>query len=177
MKKMFSILLALLFMLPVYAENVVQMPYTVITPDYVREGLYTGEWQNNQPEGYGVFTTATSSGLPWHYIGYWANGLMDGEGGTYWDDGALEVGTYALSYFIDGYALDGASTVQTAIVQPTATPTATSKISYIGNKNSKVFHYPSCDSVSKMKDKNKVSLSSRQEAIKKGYKPCARCNP
>lgn len=48
---------------------------------------------------------------------------------------------------------------------------------YIGNKNSWVFHWPSCDSVSKMKEKNKVTLESRDYAISRGYDPCDRCNP
>lgn len=48
---------------------------------------------------------------------------------------------------------------------------------YIGNKNSKIFHKPSCSSVSDMKDKNKVVLDSREAAIQKGFKPCKKCNP
>ena len=48
---------------------------------------------------------------------------------------------------------------------------------YVGNKGTKKFHEPSCSSVSDMKDKNKVILDSREEAIKKGYKPCKKCNP
>ena len=49
---------------------------------------------------------------------------------------------------------------------------------YILNKSSKVFHYPSCPSVSKMKDKNKETFDgSREEAIAKGYKPCGNCKP
>lgn len=48
---------------------------------------------------------------------------------------------------------------------------------YVGNKNTKTFHEPSCSSVSDMKDKNKVILDSREEAIKKGYSPCKKCNP
>ncbi len=48
---------------------------------------------------------------------------------------------------------------------------------YVGNKSTKKFHEPSCSSVSDMKDKNKVILDSREEAIKKGYKPCKKCNP
>ena len=48
---------------------------------------------------------------------------------------------------------------------------------YIGNKNSKVFHESTCSSVDKMKDKNKVPLSSRDEAISRGFDPCERCHP
>jgi micrococcal nuclease len=48
---------------------------------------------------------------------------------------------------------------------------------YMGNRNSKKFHEPSCSSVSKMSEKNKVRLTSRQEAINGGYNPCGICNP
>ena len=50
--------------------------------------------------------------------------------------------------------------------------------SYIANKNTKKFHYPSCSSVSKMKEKNKWYFNgSRDELINKGYQPCKNCNP
>ena len=50
--------------------------------------------------------------------------------------------------------------------------------SYIANKNTKKFHYPSCSSVSDMKEKNKKPLNcTRDEAISQGYDPCGRCNP
>ena len=49
---------------------------------------------------------------------------------------------------------------------------------YIGNANTKKFHYPNCGAVSQMKEKNKVYLNcTRDEAIKDGYNPCGRCNP
>ena len=48
---------------------------------------------------------------------------------------------------------------------------------YIGNRNSKRFHYPQCPSVLDMKEKNKVLLDSREEAIEKGYTPCGNCHP
>lgn len=48
---------------------------------------------------------------------------------------------------------------------------------YIGNKNTKKFHYANCQSVSDMSEKNKVAIYSRDEAIDAGYKPCKRCNP
>ena len=47
---------------------------------------------------------------------------------------------------------------------------------YIGNANTKKFHYPDCGAVSQMKEKNKVYLNcTRDEAIKDGYNPCGRC--
>ena len=49
---------------------------------------------------------------------------------------------------------------------------------YILNTNTKKFHYPSCKSVSDMKEKNRKSFSrTREEAISRGYVPCKRCNP
>lgn len=48
---------------------------------------------------------------------------------------------------------------------------------YIGNKNSKIFHNPDCNSVAKAKDKNKVVFSTRKEATENGYSPCKTCNP
>lgn len=48
---------------------------------------------------------------------------------------------------------------------------------YIGNKNTHKFHYPDCNSVDQMKEKNKVPLSSREEAIREGYVPCKNCDP
>lgn len=48
---------------------------------------------------------------------------------------------------------------------------------YIGNTNSHKFHTPSCKSVSKMSEKNKITFSSRQAAINQRYSPCNICNP
>ncbi|MBR4502267.1 MAG: hypothetical protein IKP22_10330 [Clostridia bacterium] len=84
------------------------------------------------------------------------------------------------------------------VLAPTATPKPTSKPTpkptktpkpapvyesvpssgpYIGNKNTKKFHYPWCSSVGKMKASNKVQLDTREEAIRLGYVPCKNCNP
>ncbi len=49
---------------------------------------------------------------------------------------------------------------------------------YILNANTHKFHYPSCDSVTDIKEKNKViSRKSREEIIEEGYQPCGRCKP
>ena len=48
---------------------------------------------------------------------------------------------------------------------------------YIGNRNSKKFHYPWCRYVDRMKEENKVCFHSREEAIAAGYIPCKVCNP
>lgn len=46
---------------------------------------------------------------------------------------------------------------------------------YIGNKNSKKFHRPDCHTLPA--EKNRVELSSREEAINNGYSPCGNCAP
>ena len=48
---------------------------------------------------------------------------------------------------------------------------------YVGNKNSKKFHYPSCDGAKSMNEENKVTFNSRDEAIDAGYEPCGKCDP
>ena len=54
-------------------------------------------------------------------------------------------------------------------------PENAAKTEYIGNKNSKVFHLPSCEGLPA--EKNSATLSGRQTAIDLGYKPCGRCKP
>lgn len=49
--------------------------------------------------------------------------------------------------------------------------------SYIGNKNSHVFHTPDCGGVKNMNEKNKVTFENREEAVEAGYHPCSSCNP
>ncbi len=46
---------------------------------------------------------------------------------------------------------------------------------YIGNKNSKKFHLPTCKNLPA--EKNRVYISSRQEAIDYGFSPCGNCHP
>lgn len=53
-----------------------------------------------------------------------------------------------------------------------------SEYSYVLNKNTHVFHYPTCKSVSTMKEKNKIySAQTREEIINSGYKSCGNCHP
>ncbi len=49
---------------------------------------------------------------------------------------------------------------------------------YILNTNTKKFHYPTCNSVSQMSEKNKKAVTaSRDEIIADGYSPCGNCKP
>lgn len=46
---------------------------------------------------------------------------------------------------------------------------------YIGNKNSKKFHRPTCSSLPA--PRNRIYFKTREEAVNAGYVPCKRCNP
>jgi len=49
---------------------------------------------------------------------------------------------------------------------------------YVLNKNTKKFHYESCKSAKKIKDKNRAyHTGTREECISMGYDPCGNCNP
>lgn len=49
---------------------------------------------------------------------------------------------------------------------------------YIVNTNTGKFHYPSCSSVRKMKESNKIFFTgTRDELISQGYDPCGNCHP
>ncbi|MBR4442549.1 MAG: hypothetical protein IKS52_04685 [Clostridia bacterium] len=92
------------------------------------------------------------------------------------------VPTATITPFVSGtfqeyinYYYGSASSGQAA---PAATSRpSTSSTTYIGNKNTHVFHYASCSSVSQMKSSNKVYIDSRQDAIDSSYRPCQRCHP
>ena len=49
---------------------------------------------------------------------------------------------------------------------------------YVINTNTGKFHKPNCDSVTKMKAKNKKEFTgNREELISEGYEPCGSCKP
>ena len=49
---------------------------------------------------------------------------------------------------------------------------------YVANKNTKKFHYISCDSVANMKEENKLYYEGdRQDLLDMGYIPCKACHP
>ncbi len=49
---------------------------------------------------------------------------------------------------------------------------------YIGNKNTKVFHYPHCSSVKRMNESNKFYYNGTAEEMEaKGYRACENCHP
>lgn len=74
---------------------------------------------------------------------------------------------------------------QVTQITPTPTPSETETYSppppaahnYVGNSNSKKFHFPSCSSVPTISPEHVVYFTTRDEAISAGYVPCKKCNP
>ena len=95
MKRAFALLLfvALLFSIA-YAESVTRMEYRLSFKDAYIDGLYTGEIQGGIPQGFGIFEAQSPDGTNCHYIGEWKDGLMSGQGSTYWSNGSIEIGEY-----------------------------------------------------------------------------------
>jgi len=60
-------------------------------------------------------------------------------------------------------------------IAPSPTPTPTPKIQIIGNKNSKIYHYPWCSGAKNMKEENKVIFNTIEEAKSAGYRPAGNC--
>ncbi len=66
-----------------------------------------------------------------------------------------------------------ASTTQETSATTTAPTTAAQ--TYIGNKNSHVFHLPTCPNLPK--PSNRVTFNSRDDAVNAGYRACGNCKP
>lgn len=78
----------------------------------------------------------------------------------------------------DGSAPYGSSAVVITPKKETSQQTQNTSptVNYIGNKNTKKLHYPSCHSVKQMKDSNKEYLTcTREQALSRGYSPCGNC--
>ena len=58
---------------------------------------------------------------------------------------------------------------------PTAANIPENVQTYIGNKNTKKFHLPSCYSLPY--EKNRIYFNSRSDAVNSGYSACGRCHP
>lgn len=66
------------------------------------------------------------------------------------------------------------------VAQPSTERPSINSVTYVYNKNTHKFHYPSCSSVDDMKEKNKVFWYDSRDALIEKYPsavPCKRCNP
>ncbi len=79
----------------------------------------------------------------------------------------------------EGEKASDTTTRQTPVVEDNSATTQTdSGSTYIVNINTKKFHLPTCPSVKKMKESNKMTFTgSREDLINQGYDPCQNCNP
>ena len=69
------------------------------------------------------------------------------------------------------------TTATTSQADDTSTDTPAA-VTYVVNKNTGKFHYPSCSSVPKIKAKNRIDTNqTRDELIAQGYVPHKNCNP
>lgn len=61
--------------------------------------------------------------------------------------------------------------------QETSQENSVSPSKYLGNSNSKKFHYSDCQYGQKTKSSNQVWFGSKEEALDAGYEPCGACRP
>lgn len=121
--------------------------YAVGKSDGVREGKVQGR-TDGYSEGYD-------------------KGYQDGSAGTvtWWEQYKQEHG---LSGSDTSTRSNGSSSSGTTRDEPVAD-------TYIGNKNSKKFHLPTCSYLPNQS--NQVTFNSREEALAAGYDPCGHCKP
>lgn len=106
--------------------------------------------------------------------GYWVG--ADGK----WNSSIPQSsGTKGAANSYNSYSSGAASSKTSSVASSTRSSAASGSSGsyYIGNANSMKFHRPSCASVKKMAEYNKVYLDSRDEAISCGYIPCKNCRP
>ena len=176
MRKMSLIVLVLVLIAGIaLADSVTSLHY--VYQDWV--GEYTGQIDSNSiPFGFGIFIGSTPrENEQWHYIGYWEDGLPQGEGAIYFENGSMMKGLFNQGEMIDGmlYSVSGMSAVP--VILSTTNATDDTEYQYIGNKKSLRFHLPSCRAVSQMSEKNKVFFTTREEAVEGGFIPCGDCHP
>ena len=63
----------------------------------------------------------------------------------------------------------------TALVNPAATTTATTKGFVVASKSGQKYHFPWCAGASQIAEKNKIWFASFAEAQKAGYTPATNC--
>ena len=72
---------------------------------------------------------------------------------------------------------DDSSSSSSSSYSSSSSSSSSSGVTYVGSVNSDKFHYPSCSHAKRIKDSNKITFSSRDNAIAAGYSPCGVCKP
>lgn len=92
-------------------------------------------------------------------------------------DTYLAAGGYQ-KYLREQTAIDTETAPERALPEEDNSEEIVQDVLYVVNTNTRKFHYPSCSSVSTIKDSNKWEYTgTRQELIEMGYDPCGKCHP
>lgn len=59
-----------------------------------RTGIYTGDFKNGLPNGYGAFESIALDGNSWIYYGQWIDGHFSGKGISTWSNGNTTMSTF-----------------------------------------------------------------------------------
>ena len=89
-------------------------------------------------------------------------------------------GTIILDYVDGGFSISTEKNLESGSAQTQSEETSSDGISatYVLNTSSLKFHYPDCEAVSAMSEKNKREYTgSREDLIEKGFAPCGSCKP
>jgi hypothetical protein len=52
-----------------------------------------------------------------------------------------------------------------------------SGVRYIGSRTTKIVCFPTCRDARRIREENRVPFHGEGEALKKGFRPCQRCQP
>lgn len=98
--------------------------------------------------------------------------------GNNWADEVATAGSWSTLAPANAAALAPISTAAASDQANSTADDTPATVTYVVNKNTGKFHYPSCSSVPKIKAKNRMdSNQTRDELIAQGYVPCKNCNP
>ena len=89
-------------------------------------------------------------------------------------------GTIILDYVDGGFSISTEKNLESGSAQTQSEETSSDGISatYVLNTSSLKFHYPDCEAVSAMSEKNRQEYTgSREDLIEKGFAPCGSCKP
>lgn len=91
------------------------------------------------------------------------------------DDSTVDYDDVDEDYNYNSY--DDTDTLSSTDDDSSEESTSSYQATYVGSVNSDKFHEPSCSHAKRIKEGNKITFSSRQEAIDAGYSPCGVCYP
>lgn len=83
-------------------STVTDKPYTMNFSGSERQVTYTGEVENDKPDGKGTVKGTNASNVNWVYEGEMKNGMFNGKGKTTFADGVVSEGTYVDNYLTEG---------------------------------------------------------------------------